>query len=48
MTRYKTMYLAGWMIFDNGSLSFQKAHKVFCDSQPSAQALAALYNRIFA
>jgi hypothetical protein len=41
---YKVMYLAGWLIFDNGSLSFQKAHRVECDSKPSAQALAAMYN----
>jgi hypothetical protein len=42
---YKVMYLAGWLIFDNASLSFQKAHKVYCASEPSARALAAMYNR---
>jgi hypothetical protein len=46
LTSYKVMYLAGWLIFDNGCPTFRGAHKVCCDSEPSARALAAMYNRV--
>jgi hypothetical protein len=45
---YRFTYLAGWLVFADDGESLRMTHKIWCDSESSAQALAAMYNRVLA